>query len=145
MKTYSRNFIARCAGILLVSVFTFSSCKHHEETAGEKTLALLNSTWHCTRVTIDGVNRNDLFPGFVLTFAPGVYSSVNGGPVWPVAGTWSFTNSAANAITRNDGLVATITSLTNANLTLSLQWSKTTFGGGRMHSIQGAHVFEFSK
>jgi hypothetical protein len=146
MKKYSRTFISLSALILFVSCFLFSSCKENEETAPNETLALLSSgTWHIINVTVDGVERDDLFIGFTLTFLPETYTSTGGNPVWTSSGTWAFANSTSSVMTRDDGTMVTIASLTDTSLTLTLQWNQTTLGGGRINSISGKHVFEFNK
>src|SRR5882672_7768402 len=146
MKKYSRTFTAFSTLILFVSCFSFYSCKENEETAPNETLALLSSgTWHIANVTVDGVIRNDLFTGFTLTFSHEAYASTGGHPVWSASGTWAFANSTSSAITRDDGTVVTITSLTGTNLKLTLQCDQTTLGGGRIDSISGEYIFEFSR
>ena len=146
MKKYSRTFTAFSTLILFASCFSFYFCKENEETTPNETLALLSSgTWHIVNVTVDGVNRNDLFTGFTLTFSPEAYTSTGGEPIWTPSGTWAFVNSTTSTITRDDGIVVTITSLTDTNLKLTLQWDQTTLGGGRIDSIRGEHAFEFNK
>jgi hypothetical protein len=145
MKKYSYVLYTISACLLFASCYLLSSCKKNEDTAQQKAMKLITGTWTSTNVTVDGVNKNDLFTGFTLTLSPAVFSSSNGDPVWPVSGTWNFTDGNATAFIRNDGVVVSVNALTETSLTLTLQWDKTTFGGGRTNSVSGQHVFEFSK
>ena len=147
MKKYTTSLTISCAMcLLIVSSILLSSCSESTpETAQNKALKLLTGTWHVTNVTIDGVTKNDLFTGFTLTFTPTSYSSSNGEPEWPTAGTWSFTDDTAQSIVRDDDTVVGITSLTDGNVTLTLPWDQIILGGGRTHSTSGDFVFEFSR
>lgn len=139
----SINFIN--AFILMFFILNVMSCKETAVDSKDTVSALLRSgKWKLNNVTVDGVNKNDLFTGLEITFTTANYSSLNGDPVWPISGTWIFTDDNATAITRIDDLIVTIQSLTASNLTLALNWKKTTLGGGRINSISGNHVFELS-
>jgi hypothetical protein len=63
--------------------------------------------------------------------------------VWPAAGTWKLTD--ASTIDRDGDVTVKIDHLDAQGLTVSLSWSKTTYGGGRASSVSGAHVFELVK
>jgi len=133
---------------LFICCLSMSSCKKNsDETVQEKTLKMLTGTWHINTVTADGIDNSSLYTGLALTFASGAYTVVTSGqsPVWPASGTWSFTDNSATSFTRDDNVIVSITSLTNTNLTLTLQWAKTTYGGGRESSIAGVNIFQFSK
>jgi len=134
-------------GVLLAFCLMMSSCKKgSEETVQEKALKMLTGVWHVSTVSVDNVDKTSLFTGLVLTIAPGTYTTTSNqnNPVWPASGTWSFTDAKAVSFTRDDGVVVNITSLTNTSLTLTLQWNKTTLGG-RVSSVSGSNVFNFSK
>lgn len=147
MKKYTTARTISCAMcLLIVSSILLSSCSESTpETAQDKALKLLTSTWHVTNVTIDGVNKNDSFTGFSLTFTPTSYSAVNGEPQWPTAGTWSFTDDTAQSIVRDDDTVVGITSLSEGKVTLTMQWDQIILGGGRAHSTSGNFVFELRR
>ncbi|GHN02107.1 hypothetical protein WSM22_35960 [Cytophagales bacterium WSM2-2] len=147
-RNYSSITYTICACLLLVGCLAISSCsKSSSETPSEKALKLLTGTWHISTVTVDGVDKTSQFAGFALTLVPGLYSTVAtvSNPVWSAAGTWSFTDNNATSITRDDNVVVNITSLTSTSLTLTLQWTKTTYGGGRTSSVSGTHVFTLNK
>jgi hypothetical protein len=65
--------------------------------------------------------------------------------VWPSTGTWIFTDAEKKSITRDDGTVVNLQSISDHELTLALHWNKTTLGGGRAGSLQGDHVFVLAK
>jgi len=46
---------------------------------------------------------------------------------------------------RGDGLSMTLTELTASKLVLTLSWSETTLGGGRINSVEGNNTFTFGK
>ncbi len=133
------------AFILMIMILNVVSCKETGTNTKDTVSALLRSgKWKLNNATVDGVNKNDLFTGFEITFSAGSYTSSNGDPVWASTDTWVFTDDNATAFTRNDAIVVTIQSLTESNLKLALTWNKTTLGGGRNNSINGNHVFELS-
>lgn len=105
---------------------------------------LVAVTWKIKSVSVDGVDHTDLFQNLAVKFTSSGFNATNGGPVWPTTGTWAFTNTDANSITRNDGLVVTIQELTQVNLKVSFLWTKTTLGPGREESVSGMNVFSFT-
>lgn len=108
--------------------------------------ALLTSgTWKVKSVTVDGLNKNDLFPGFTVSFTATGFTSTNGIPVWPASGTWSFTDAEKKSMTRNDGTTVTLEAISATDLSLKLQWTKNTLAGGKLTSIAGTHVFTLNK
>ena len=133
--------------ILFASCIIISSCSESEnETQKDKTLRLLSSgTWHISQATFDNVDETDSFTGMYLTFSKGTYASSNGEPVWSASGLWSFTNDNAKAIVRDDDVEVTIQSISQTKLTITLQMDKTVLTGGRLHSVNGEYVFEFSR
>jgi len=44
-----------------------------------------------------------------------------------------------------DGTAFTLNAISETELTLTLTWSKTTLGSGRVASIQGVHTFVLGK
>lgn len=146
MKKYS-HLVYPLTLLVLVGISSLlSSCKDEEPSEREKTETLLTSgTWTMSNVTVDGVNKNDLFTGFTLTVGKNTYTASNGTPVWSNSGTWQFVEGSASALVRDDQVVVSITSLTESALTLTLTWDKTTFGNGRSYSVSGEHTFEFTR
>jgi hypothetical protein len=131
---------------LAIAMMVLVSCGGGKKDASPTVETMLTTgTWKLKTVTVDGVNKNDLFSNFSLSFTPTEFSSVNGAPVWPTSGTWAFASADKKTFTRNDGLVVTLNAITETELTLTLTWSKTTLGGGRVASIQGVHTFVLGK
>lgn len=140
--------------ILTTAVTVFQSCKSGADDPGpgggdateaEKVSALMKKgTWKLNSVTVDGVAKN-LYAGMTITFTQDGFTTTKADPVWPANGTWAFADNTAKAIVRNDQTTVTIESINDANMTLSLTWTKTTLGPGRVESIAGKHVFVFGK
>ncbi len=115
-------------------------------TAAETNTQLLSSgTWKVSSVKVDGVNQTSLFTGFTLNFTSSTYTTTNGDPVWPTSGTWSFTNTEATTVKREDGVIISISSISSSNFVFTLTWDKATFGSGRTSSVKGTHTFTLSK
>ena len=113
--------------------------------AQKVTSQLTSGTWKINSVTVDGINKNDLFTNMTIVFTSSGFTTTNGGVVWPAIGTWSFVDPTAKAITRSDAVTVSLDAITDTSLTLSLTWTKTTLGGGRINSIAGKHVFVLKK
>ncbi len=132
----------------IISVLLVTSCKKSDdpqpETARIKGLLKAN-TWRIQSVTVDATDKTELFTGLTLSFTDTNYTTTNGSVVWPVSGTWTFTDDTAKKIKRNDNLEVTIIELTETSLKLSLAWATGTFGSGRVSSVAGNHVFSFVK
>jgi hypothetical protein len=137
---------------------TLSACKDkpdpdptpepEEPTQAEKVVSILtggNATWPLTSVTIDGENGAELFKDFSIKFTATGYTTTGTTPVWKRTGTWTFTNDDATAFKREDNVVVTITSISETQLKLSLNWTETTHEGGRVQSLAGKHEFILSK
>jgi hypothetical protein len=114
--------------------------------AGPDTKALLTSgQWKMKAVTVDGVDKSSAFTNFTVSFSSTAFTSANGSPVWPASGTWSFTDAEQKSVKRNDDVVVTIKEITESQLTLSLSWTKSTLGAGRIESVAGVHSFTLTK
>jgi hypothetical protein len=112
---------------------------------GRVTGLLASGTWKISSVTVDGVAKN-MFTGLTLTFdSRNILAATKGEPVWPTSGSWSFTDDTATAITLGNQTAVGIDAIDENKLTLSLNWTKTTIGPGRVSSIAGKHVFVFGK
>lgn len=144
MKKHSINYIISFL-ILAIAVVSFSGCGDDGEDENPTVKRLTSGTWKLSSVTVDGVNQDALFQGFAVSFTTKGFSAVNGDPVWPASGTWTFGDPDKKIIRRNDGVDVTIESLTDNTLKLSLNWTKGTLSGGRVSSVSGNHVFELVK
>ena len=105
------------------------------------TSLMKTGTWKVQSVTVDGADQSALFKGFTLSFTDAGFVSVNGSAVWPSSGTWKFVSDQATSFTRDDGLVVTIQTVSSTQLIISLVWTKTTLGPGRVTSVKGSTVF----
>jgi len=128
----------------------YSGCSREDETPAPTaqelgTARLMSGPWKLNTVTVDGNNQTSVYEGLTLSFTSKTYSTTNGGTVWPASGTWDFSNEAATMIKRNDGIDITVQELTDERMRLSFFWNTTTFRSGRSLSIEGQHVFTFTK
>jgi hypothetical protein len=99
-------------------------------------------------ITVDGVDVTaDLFEGFAIKFGESTFTTTGTTPVWLRTDTWQFTNENATAFTRGqDGKTVTITSISDTQLKLTLEWDQTTYEeGGRKKSIPGTYQFILNK
>lgn len=147
MKSIQKYLVRFGVMLILLNLFTLLACKDDNDPDPiAQNLALLASgTWNISSVTVDGTDQTSLFNGLSITFQDQAFSSANGGPVWPASGTWQFADATGTSFTRDDGVSVIIQALTEANLTLQLQWNETTLNSGRTSSIEGQHVFSFTK
>lgn len=134
---------------VLGSILVLSACKSDSPATLSKQddvkAKLTSGAWKVSTVTVDNVDKTTTYQNLAITFTNTGFSSTNGGVIWPATGTWTFNSTDATAITRNDGLVVTLTEVTSTSLKLGLNWTKTTLGGGRVESVSGQHVFTFTK
>ena len=130
---------------LTITMMIIASCGNDEKDTPDVQALLTSGTWKINTVTVDGVNRNDLYTNFTLSFTATGFTAMNGEPVWPASGAWTFVTSAKKEISRNDGIVVTLESISETELVLNLTWNKTTLGGGREASLQGDHTFVLGK
>jgi hypothetical protein len=130
-------------------MIALDSCKSggdpEPETESERVTTLLTTgTWKLNSLTVDGVAKST-FAGMTITFTNGSYTSTKGEPVWPSSGSWSFSDPTAKVIMRSDQTPVNIDAIDANNLTLSITWTKTTLGPGRVSSVAGKHVFVMGK
>src|SRR6188768_2983290 len=133
MNTIKARFIFVITSLSIVCLFTISGCKKANEgpSVQEVNKVLLASgTWKINNVKVDGVDQTSQFSGMTLQFQAGSYTTVNGEPVWPTSGSWTFVDENAMTVRRNDDIVVTISTLSEGSLVLELNWSKTTLGHG---------------
>lgn len=103
---------------------------------------LKDSEWTLQQALVNGVDETDLYGGLSITFTETAYTTTQGGALWPASGTWEFADATGKVIERNDGLLITIDSATPEEVTISFNWTDTTFGEGRLSSIAGEHVLK---
>ena len=133
--------------LALSSLLLAASCKKsNDPSPGDVTTQQLSSaTWKVSTVTVDGTDQTALFSTMTLKFTATNYTTMNGGVVWPVSGTWSFVNENATTIKRDDGVEVALSVVNEAGFKMTLVWSKSTFGSGRVASVAGTHVFTMVK
>lgn len=133
---------------LILTLFVFPSCDEGTEGPSEEeqlTELLSAGTWKVSNVIVDGVSKKEMFTDLTIKFTKSDFTTTNGGPLWPASGSWSLVDATAKTIKRNDDVSITIETLTDNELVLSLNWTKTTLGKGRVESVAGKHVFSFTK
>ena len=147
MKKHNYKFAIILLTIISISALSIlSGCKPDDPSATQVAQKKLTAgVWQINQVTVDGVDQTSLFTGMTLQFTSSQYSTTNADPVWATSGTWTFSDKTGKIITRDDGIQLTITSLTKTELTFSMPWDETTYGGGRKRSLAGPHVFKFRK
>lgn len=131
---------------IILTTILLTSCGGDDPTAAQvMTKELTANAWKVSSVTVDAMDKTDLFTNMTLTFTNTNYVTTNGGVVWPASGTWEFIDKEAKIIIRNDELEIEITEITSASLKLSFNWTRNTFEPGRVSSVAGEHVFTFVK
>jgi len=132
---------------LLIAVIglTLSGCGTSDDAApteAQRVTALMKAgVWKVQQVTVDSQDQTAVYENLTLSFSDGTFTAVNGAPVWPASGTWTFDNDQATSFTRNDGLTVNIDNISGTSLVLRLVWGQDTFGPGRVASISGQTVF----
>ena len=128
---------------ILLLGFILLGCNKEEITPNEQTeQLLLAQVWELTETKVDGVVSNQ-YDGLTLSFGSGVYSTTNGGSLWPPSGIWIFADDKGTKIIRDDGLEIDIVSASAANIVLSFFWDTTVYDGGRIRSVTGNHQMTF--
>lgn len=126
-------------------LMALTNCAGDGPSAGEvMTNKLTAHPWKLSVATVDGTDKTFLYDGLTITFTSSGYTATNGLPIWPASGTWSFKDSNAQTMIRNDGLEIEITEASETELKLTFTWFKTTYVSGRSESITGFHVFTFT-
>jgi hypothetical protein len=145
MKNYNSKNHYTFIMFLVVSTLFINGCGGDDgESATDRTNRLLKSgLWKLDRLTVDGVDKTNEYPGLTLLISEGIYTSTNGEPVWPISGTWNLLDE--ETLSRDNGETVHIDELKETNLILSLDWQTTTYDEGRIASIKGVHIFKFVK
>jgi hypothetical protein len=150
-KRMKSRFAPLTSLMLILATLALQNCGSDPaapiESDNVKQLLLNASTspWTMQSVIVDGTDQTPFYNGLKIYFNNSTFTAINGGAVWPVAGSWGFTDTSGRAIERSDGLVVTIDTIESNKLILSLTWSTITYGPGRTSSIIGKHIFTFSK
>jgi len=144
MTQHTHNNCVFSAGLFILLLLSQSCAENTPGTIADNVRSQLTAgLWKVQSVMVDGVNQDALFNGMTLKFDKADFTSTNGGAVWPVKDGWKLTDAQGTAFVRNDGIVVTIQSLSDASLILSLTWTMTTLGNGKVSSIPGQYVFTF--
>jgi hypothetical protein len=135
--------VAALVGLLPITLLTillnFSACSSDKAISKQEevTAALTSGLWKMKNVTVDGVDKTSTYKDLTLTFTSNSFTSPNGGVIWPANGTFTFIDGNATGIKRSDNLEVQIQEATTSSLKLGLSWAKTTFGPGRIESLNG--------
>jgi hypothetical protein len=135
--------VAALVGLLPITLLTillnFSACSSDKAISKQEevTAALTSGLWKMKNVTVDGVDKTSTYKDLTLTFTSNSFTSTNGGVIWPANGTFTFIDGNATGIKRSDNLEVQIQEATTSSLKLGLSWAKTTFGPGRIESLNG--------
>lgn len=105
---------------------------------------LIANNWIMQSVSVDGEDQTGVYAGLTIQFTATTFTTTNGKAVWPASGKWSFASSDVTTILRDDGIEVNV-EVSDATLKLTLTWTKTTLGGGRVESIKGVNVFNLVK
>lgn len=147
MKPGNKWMIVLAPIFLFVMMTELSSCKKSdpEPSAQDKVKAkLIANNWKMQSVAADGVDQTSVYAGLTIQFTATNYTTTNGRVVWPASGTWTFIGTDGTMIKRNDGIEIKV-EVTESTLKLTLTWTKSTLAGGRVASIKGVNVFNFTK
>lgn len=129
--------------ILLATLINGCSKSDGVLTPNQRTENLLKSqVWKLTETRIDGMVTN-LYDGLTLSFGSKIYSSVNGGTIWPTSGTWTLVDNNGDLILRDNFLSIEIVSADSSQLVLTFTWGSTTYDKGRTGSLKGFYRMTF--
>jgi hypothetical protein len=135
------------AGVSFLLLLALAQCKKNESVGRLDVIRgqLKSTPWKLRSSTADGIDQTASFTGFTLSFTPTSFTTTNGGPVWPAAGTWKFRDDDGRFITLTGIGDVEIESVTGAELILGFVHDSTTFGPGRKQSIKGVYRFDLVK
>jgi hypothetical protein len=130
-----------------IGIMAQAGCEKEEKeiTTDRVRKILTSATWKIQSVAVDGADKTSSFVDHTLKFTSTHFTAVNGDPVWPASGIWTFADDTGNKIVRDDDIEVSVNEINANKLVLSLMWTKTTLGAGRLSSISGEHVFTFVK
>ena len=103
------------------------------------------STWQLNSADFDGKDVTTSFPGLVVTIAKNKTIAVQNvtPPMWKASSTFVLLESGSDFLLNcNDGLVITVSQVTETKLVLSFFYDADAMGG-RTGSVTGGFTFEF--
>lgn len=133
---------------ILLNLFFLAGCRNDDspQLETDRIRELLTSgTWTVESVSIDGVDKTDMYAGLAVTFTNSGFTVTNGGMVWPGSGAWTFADDTGKRLLRSDDIMMDVREINESRLVLAFTWNSTTFGPGRVSSLSGEHVFTFHK
>jgi hypothetical protein len=137
-------FTFRMVTLLAALTIINSGCDDGDENGGTE-LTFANSvkgkTWKLSSAKVDGVDKTDVYKGLTMTFNEGTYAATNGDPLFKTTGTWK--ELTKNEEVEFDGVLpAEVVLVSKDKFTLKFSWDDTTYGSGRVSSVEGDHEFE---
>ena len=147
-KIISSVKMATSAFLVVAMMVLLVGCKKDDPPSVQETVTTqLTSAaaWQSPVVTVDGVDKSDVYKNFSITFGKTTYTTVSGSPIWKASGTWAFTNAEATKMKLDGATEVEINSLSIDLLELSIQWNQDTFEPGRINSIKGKNKFKLKK
>ena len=133
---------------LVIAMAMLNGCKKNDPPSPQETVtAQLTSAaaWQSSVVTVDGVDKSDVYKDFSITFGKNTYTTQSGSPIWKASGTWAFANAEATMMKLDGVTDVEINSISSDILELSFQWNANTFEPGRVNSVKGKHKFKLKK
>ena len=139
--------------VFVVSVVLLWACGS-DDPDPQPTLAELQSevtakligTWNLSGVTRDGLDVQNEFSGFTVTFMSSGYTTSDGYLAWSNNGTWSFQSGSFDKIIRKDNVIMLVVFINNdLQLSLSFMLQDSSPTAGKVAGITGNYVFDLIK
>ena len=133
---------------LVIAMAMLNGCKKNDPPSPQETVTTqLTSAaaWQSPVVTVDGVDKSDVYKDFSITFGKNTYTTQSGSPIWKASGTWAFANAEATKMKLDGNIDVEINFISTDILELSLQWNEDTFEPGRVNSVKGKNKFKLKK
>ena len=133
---------------LVIAMAMLNGCKKNDPPSPQETVTTqLTSAaaWQSPVVTVDGVDKSDVYKDFSITFGKNTYTTQSGSPIWKASGTWAFANAEATKMKLDGNIDVEINFISTDILELSLQWNEDTFEPGRINSVKGKNKFKLKK
>lgn len=148
MELYFKTIIQHVflIGILLTLVSCEEEVTSPEQTPKEQRIKELTSKpWKLLSATVDGKDITNFYNGFTISFTDKSFKTTNGKGTWPSIGTWEFKDGNINKLIRDDGLIFTISNLSDDQLRITFTWTEIIYDAGRIKAIDGKHVFDLER
>lgn len=143
-----KKYITAAWALLIICLLSFQACDKDETPTAQQLVTeklLAAAAWQAPVVTVDGVDRSDVYKDLSITFRESTFSTVAGAPIWPAEGPWHFIDDEATRIQISDKFEAELNSVDDEFLELSLTWESDTFESGRKTSVKGKHKIKLKK